>query len=110
MPLIPATGRQRQVEFEASLVYIVSFRLARLCSKTHSKNRNQAKQPETCQVLSKTELAKAWWHTPLSSQYSGNGGRAIVSFRPVRTCLPARPPLSEKKRKIISQKDKLWYI
>ena len=43
MPLIPALGRQRQVnfEFKASLVYRVSFRKARATQRNPvSKNQN----------------------------------------------------------------------
>jgi hypothetical protein len=49
MPLIPALRRQRQValcEFEASLVYRVSFRTAKAIQRNHVK----AKQNKTPQV------------------------------------------------------------
>jgi hypothetical protein len=48
-PLIPALGRQRQriSEFEASLVYKVSFRKARAIQRNPvSKNQNQNKQKQ----------------------------------------------------------------
>jgi hypothetical protein len=51
MPLIPALGRQRQVDFwEASLVYRVSSRTARaiqrnpVSKKTTTNNKNKTKQ------------------------------------------------------------------
>jgi hypothetical protein len=45
MPLIPALGRQRQriSEFEASLVYRVSFRTAR-ATQRNPVSRNKTKQ------------------------------------------------------------------
>jgi hypothetical protein len=43
-PLIPALGRQRQAEFEDSLVYKVSSRIARATQRNPvSKNKNQNK-------------------------------------------------------------------
>jgi hypothetical protein len=46
MPLILALGKKRQAylcEFQASLVYIVSFRIARAMGETPSKNKNKNK-------------------------------------------------------------------
>jgi hypothetical protein len=47
MPLIPALGRQRQVDFEASLVYKVSSRTARAteipCLKKPKKKKKRQK-------------------------------------------------------------------
>jgi hypothetical protein len=44
VPLIPALGRQRQVNFEASLVYRVSSRTARAIQRNPvSKNKKQTK-------------------------------------------------------------------
>jgi hypothetical protein len=45
MPLIPALGRQRQAEFEASLVYKVSSTTARAIQRNPVlKNKNKTKQ------------------------------------------------------------------
>jgi hypothetical protein len=45
MPLIPALGRQRQVDFEASLVYRVSSRTARATQRIPvSKNKKKTKK------------------------------------------------------------------
>jgi hypothetical protein len=45
MPLIPALGRKRQVDFEASLVYRVSSRTARATKRNpvwkNQKNKNK---------------------------------------------------------------------
>jgi hypothetical protein len=49
MPLIPALWKQRQAylsEFEASLVYIVSFRTARVTQKTLSQKKKKKKKKE----------------------------------------------------------------
>ena len=52
MPLIPALGRQRQVDFEASFVYKVSSRTARAIqrnsvSKKKKKKRKEKEKKET---------------------------------------------------------------
>ena len=57
MPLIPALKRQRQVdlcEFEASLVYIVSSRIARTVSQRNPVSKNKTKQ--------KKKNRDAWQH------------------------------------------------
>jgi hypothetical protein len=42
MPLIPALGKQRQAEFNASLVYRDSSRTARATQKQTNKQANKA--------------------------------------------------------------------
>ena len=49
MPLIPALGRQRQAdlcEFEASLVYKVSFRIVRAVTQRNPVLKNQKQQQQ----------------------------------------------------------------
>ena len=54
-PLIPALGRQKISEFEASLVYRVSYRTARATQRTPvSKNRKQTNK-KTKQTNKKKE-------------------------------------------------------
>jgi hypothetical protein len=49
MPLIPALGRQRQVDFEASLVYRVSSRTARAIQRNPVlKNQKKKKKKKSC--------------------------------------------------------------
>ena len=65
MPLIPALGRQRQVDFsvEVSLVYRVSSRTARDTQRNPvSKNKNNTKKPSEATCFPPTAfLAHLYW-------------------------------------------------
>ena len=61
-PLIPALGRQRQAdsEFEASLVYRVSSRTARIIQRNpvlKNKNKNETKQNKRTLELGRYQLS-----------------------------------------------------
>jgi hypothetical protein len=50
MPLIPALERQRQEEFEASLFYRVSSRIAR-ATQRNPVLKKQKQKPKPCPIL-----------------------------------------------------------
>jgi hypothetical protein len=53
MPLIPALGRVRQSEFEASLVYSVSFRTARNTQRNSVSKKQKKKKDNKTQKYNK---------------------------------------------------------
>ena len=82
MPLIMAHRRQRQVvlcEFEASLVYRVSSRIAKATEKNpvsipsptkkkkkeRKKERKEGRKEGRKRERKKERKARQWWHTPL---------------------------------------------
>jgi hypothetical protein len=60
MPLIPALGRQRQMdsEFQASLVYRVSSRTARAIQRNPVSKNQKTKRNKTKQTKTKTNKQK----------------------------------------------------
>jgi hypothetical protein len=59
-PLIPALGRQRQVDFKTSLVYKVSSRTARVIQRNPvSKNKNKTKKEQHV-LCGKLDCAEHW--------------------------------------------------
>jgi hypothetical protein len=67
-PLIPALGRQRQAEFEASLVYRVRSRTARATQRStvSRKQKQEQKQKQNKKARQKSgKYSRAWWRTPL---------------------------------------------
>ena len=57
-PLIPALGRQRHSEFEASLVYKVSARTARVIQRNLSQKKPNQNQNKTKQNKNKNKQKK----------------------------------------------------